>query len=188
MSRIIIGIDEVGRGCWAGPMVIGAVSLSSPIEGLRDSKCLTAIKRQFLSEIIYESASIANLGWVSAAEIDELGLTKATTLGIMRAISDVDLYDEIIIDGAINYLPNNKKVKTLVKADDLVPAVSAASIIAKVARDNYMKQQALNYPMYLFDRHVGYGTRAHKEALDIHGVCPLHRLSYKPVSLALQRG
>lgn len=181
MSKLIVGIDEVGRGSWAGPLVVGAVILHEPIPGLADSKTLSKEGRQALAQLIHAKAVATSTGWVTPAEVDAVGLTTATTLAIERAIAGIDIYDEIIIDGSINFLPANSKVRTLVKADALIPAVSAASIIAKVARDDYMAEQDGDFPEYGFGNHVGYGTSRHRQALIDFGITPLHRLSYRPI-------
>jgi ribonuclease HII len=180
---ITVGVDEVGRGCLAGPMVVGAVILRHDILGLKDSKLLSKLQRARLKlEIELWSEAFA-LGWVSASEIDAIGLTKATELAITRALDGIKTeYDEIVIDGSINFLKSNPKVRTLIKADSLVPSVSAASILAKCARDEYMHGQALLFPQYGFDKHVGYGTKYHIDQLKAFGVSELHRLSFKPVS------
>lgn len=183
---MILGIDEVGRGPWAGPLVVGAVVLGGiAIDGLTDSKKLTKRRREELDVIIRDKASGYGLGWVSANEIDEIGLSAALVLASKRAIEQIDTpYHEIIIDGTINFLSGTNKggyVKTLKKADLLIPSVSAASIIAKVARDNYMVDQDTAYPGYGFKTHVGYGTAAHREAIKRLGVTPLHRLSFAPL-------
>ncbi|MEI9914378.1 MAG: ribonuclease HII [Candidatus Saccharibacteria bacterium] len=175
---MLIGIDEVGRGCLAGPLVIGAVSLDIPLKGLKDSKLVSAKNREILAKEIYVFADYSALGWVWPHEIDELGLTKATTLAIKRALVGVDHSSvEILIDGNYNYLPGVNNVKTLINADDTIPSVSAASIIAKVARDNYMKAMAEYCQDYGFTSHVGYGTKEHLIKLKILGPSPLHRLS-----------
>ncbi|HEX7483514.1 MAG TPA: ribonuclease HII [Candidatus Saccharimonadales bacterium] len=184
---MILGIDEVGRGPWAGPLVIGAVVLgSASIDGLTDSKKLTKKRRGELDVIIREQADGYGLGWVSAAEIDEIGLSAALVLATKRAVEQVSApYHEIIIDGTINFLKDTSKgqyVTTLKKADLLIPSVSAASIIAKVARDNYMAEQDEAYPGYKFSSHVGYGTAVHRTAIEQLGVTPLHRLSFAPLA------
>lgn len=190
---ITVGIDEVGRGCWAGPLVAGAVILREPIEGLRDSKKLSKKRRESLTIEIYEKAYIG-LGWVRADEVDDLGLTKAVQLAMLRAMKvlheQVTVYDEIIIDGNHNFFANvqgfkTENITTLIRADDLVPAVSAASIAAKVARDDYMAEISSQYPDYKFDVNVGYGTATHQAALKLHGVTNLHRKSYKPIQALL---
>lgn len=183
MNSYQVGIDEVGRGCLAGPLVIGAVILKAPIPGLKDSKLLSKKRRNELNEVIYNEAAAATLGWVWPHEIDLLGLTNATALAINRALDLINIeYQSILIDGSVNYLKTNAKAKTMVKADNLVPEVSAASIIAKVARDNYMQEIAQYFPNYSFDEHVGYGTALHLNAISNFGPCVIHRLSFKPLS------
>lgn len=182
-----VGIDEVGRGCWAGPLVAAAVALGEPIDGLRDSKKLSKNRREVLARQVHETAAAVGIGWVSPAEVDSLGLTKAVRLAMLRAMKQIACdYDEIIIDGSLNFFQNvtglkTDNVQTLIRADDLIPAVSAASIVAKVARDNRMAQLATEYPGYGFESHVGYGTAAHLAALRELGVCDLHRRSFKPI-------
>jgi ribonuclease HII len=184
---MILGIDEVGRGPWAGPLVVGAVVLGSvDIDGLTDSKKLSKKRREELDIIIRRDAGGYGLGWVDASEIDHIGLSAALVLATKRAVEQIKVsYHEIIIDGTVNFLKDTSKaqyVTTLKKADLLVPSVSAASIIAKVARDNYMMQQEQIYPEYQFGSHVGYGTAAHRAAIDAYGVTPLHRLSFAPLA------
>ncbi len=198
----ILGIDEVGRGPWAGPLVIGTAVLNprfdkngKPIEAeswqdaLTDSKKLTAKKREKLAPIIKEKAKATGLGWVSAKELDEIGLAEALKLATRRAVENIprESFTEIIIDGTQNFLKDTdleNLVSVLPKADLKIKEVSAASIIAKVARDNYMKNIAEKYPGYGFEKHVGYGTALHKSALEKLGPCPEHRQSFKPVRLA----
>jgi ribonuclease HII len=156
--------------------------LDQSISGLADSKKLTAKKRQLLSQIINEKAKCTGLGWVWPAEIDELGLSRSTSLAISRALDEMDKdYDEIILDGKLNYLPDNPKCRPQVGADNAVPSVSAASIIAKVARDEYMRKLSADFPRYGFEKHVGYGTKLHLKCLRRYGPCRAHRFSYKPV-------
>lgn len=182
----ILGIDEVGRGPWAGPLVVGAVVLcGGEIEGLTDSKKITAKKRERLAREIYESGAGIGLGWVGAEELDNLGLAGAMRLAVWRAVKEVRAsYHEIVIDGTVNFLAKTKLeryVSVLPKADLLVPEVSAASIVAKVARDDYMRKLSEKYPEYGFEKHVGYGTAAHMAALREYGVTPEHRRSFRPV-------
>ncbi|MEP6710586.1 MAG: ribonuclease HII [Candidatus Saccharibacteria bacterium] len=184
---MIVGIDEVGRGPWAGPLVVGAVVLGgATIEGLTDSKKLTKKRREELNIEIYKNAGAVGLGWVDAKEIDEIGLSAALRLATRRALEQINTpYHEIIIDGTINFLADTNKgqyVTTLKKADLLIPSVSAASIVAKVARDAFMSEQHEIYPEYGFKSHVGYGTAAHRAAIEAHGVTLLHRLSFAPLA------
>jgi len=178
----ILGIDEVGRGSLAGPLVVGAVVLNDYIPGLKDSKQLTRKQRTELTSEILNSADYAGLGWVDNNEIDTIGLTKALILAASRAIEKLDTQqlDQIIIDGSINFLPD-LEVYTLVKADELIPAVSAASIIAKVARDDYMIKLDSSFPEYDFKNNVGYGTKKHVLAINSIGPCKYHRLSFQPM-------
>lgn len=198
-----VGIDEVGRGCWAGPLVAGAVILpSNPVwevcppkgEGtgvqkvvLRDSKKLSKQQRAAAKEWIQKHALAVGLGWVWPAEIDAQGITWAVKTAMERALADITTdYDQIIIDGNINYFKDNPKAQAVVRADDTVPSVSAASIVAKVARDTYMAELSEAYAGYGFDKHVGYGTTAHIAALKALGVSDIHRRSYKPISALLK--
>ncbi len=182
----MIGIDEVGRGCWAGPLVVGAVLLPREhgIIGLDDSKKLSAKKRRELADIVMSKYKYG-LGWVSALEIDEIGLSAALRLASVRAYDAVgDSVAKIVIDGTVNFLAEyypDRDVVVVPKADGSVPAVSAASIVAKVARDDYMLKQDKIYTGYSFSRHVGYGTAAHREALARLGPTPLHRMSFAPL-------
>lgn len=181
---MIIGIDEVGRGCWAGPLVAGAVELEQPISGLTDSKLLSKVKREVLDVQIREQAVQFALGWVWPAEIDEIGLTEAVRLAMRRAIEKLNTNDkEVVIDGNINYLNDIPGSSCMIKADLTIPEVSAASIIAKVARDTYMTELAATHQQYGFESHVGYGTKQHMQALASSGVIhDVHRMSYKPVA------
>ena len=182
-----VGIDEVGRGCWAGPLVACAVLLGEPIIGLRDSKKLSKRRRELVTAEIHSKALAVGLGWVWPATIDEIGLTEAVRLAMAEALTAITHeYDEVIIDGNLNFLSSVPKTKALIKADEVIPAVSAASIVAKVARDQYMEHIALEYPGYGFEHHVGYGTAAHVAALKLHGVTAIHRTSYKPIAALLQ--
>jgi ribonuclease HII len=187
---MLMGIDEVGRGCWAGPLVAGAVILPdgyrhnvSSVWKMADSKKLTRQQRQLAAAAIPSISLAYGLGWVSNQEVDELGLTAAVRLAMERAVLAAGVpADLIIIDGSLNFLAHMPSTQAVIKADDSVPAVSAASILAKVARDNWMVEAAKRFPDYGFERHVGYGTAEHREALRHYGVCELHRRSYKPVA------
>lgn len=198
MPKVILGIDEVGRGPWAGPLVVGAVILGTKFQDdpelkaayaeFTDSKKLSALKREKLAKIIQEHAAATGLGWVTSTEIDKYGLAAALKLAARRAVEQVATtkipFDEIIVDGTINLLSDTtykSRVVLLKKADLLVKEVSAASIIAKVARDSYMAEISKKYPVYGFEKHVGYGTAAHKLALEKYGPCPEHRRSFRPI-------
>ncbi|NCU37455.1 ribonuclease HII [Candidatus Saccharibacteria bacterium] len=183
---MVLGIDEVGRGPWAGPLVVGAVILGGVIiEGIDDSKKLTKKQRTVYAEQIQNNAKSVTLGWVSSKELDEIGMSSALKLATRRAVEQVTVpFHEIIIDGTVNFLSDTtleQYVTTLAKADSLIPSVSAASIVAKVARDAYMAEQDENYPGYGFASHVGYGVAAHRAAIEKLGVTPLHRLSFAPL-------
>ena len=179
-----IGIDEVGRGCWAGPLlVVAARSCATLPAGLDDSKKLSKKRREALYAQIQETCDIGE-GWITAAEIDAIGLTAAMQLGVARALEAVGAGtdEKIIMDGLINYCePKYTGVTCVAKADSLYPIVSAASIHAKVTRDRYMTELAPKYAIYGFAQHVGYGTRLHSDMLILHGVSDMHRLSFAPI-------
>lgn len=182
INAMIVGIDEVGRGAWAGPMAVGAVILGgATIDGLTDSKKLTKKQRELLDREIRQKALAIGIGWVSSRDIDAIGITAGLKLASRRALSQIrHNYKEIIIDGNIKFI-DDSRVSTLPKADLLVPSVSAASIVAKVARDNYMKHLDVVFPGYSFASHVGYGTPSHRRVIAEIGVSPVHRLSYAPL-------
>lgn len=193
---MILGIDEVGRGPYAGPLVIGACILgdwqnsedAEWIEKLTDSKKLSAKRREELYVLIKEKALATATGWASSAEIDEVGLSEALRLATRRAVEQIQKtkvpFSEIIIDGTMNFLVGTKLekyVSTLKKGDFLVKEISAASILAKVERDKYMAELDAVYPEYSFGKHVGYGTAAHQKAMEEFGLTPEHRRSFRPV-------
>jgi ribonuclease HII len=176
----VCGIDEVGRGCLAGPLVAGAVILPTHWKKpLKDSKMLTESARVELNEYILQKSLANGIGWVENTEIDEIGLTEAVKLAYLRAIEDMDAgFSLAVIDGNYNYLDEFGVAQTLVKADQKMSCVAAASIIAKVARDNYMREKSTEYNLYDFENNVGYGTKKHREAVSAHGITPLHRKSF----------
>lgn len=193
---MILGIDEVGRGPYAGPLVIGACILgdwqnsenAEWIKKLTDSKKLSAKRREELYALIKEKALATATGWVSSTEIDEVGLSEALRLATRRAVEQIQKtkvpFSEIIIDGTMNFLAGTKLekyVSTLKKGDFLVKEISAASILAKVERDKYMVELDAVYPEYGFGKHVGYGTAAHQKAMEEFGLTPEHRRSFRPV-------
>lgn len=179
----MIGIDEVGRGCWAGPLVVCGVKLADgDFVGLKDSKATAKKKRQALMHEIKAKALDIELVWVSPQYIDHHGLTKSMQVACEQIFSRLSNGGEpIIIDGSINFLPGKAGVETMIKGDEKVPAIAAASILAKVTRDTFMEQVSHKYPGYGFESHVGYGTKQHMDALAELGLCKLHRKSYKPL-------
>ncbi len=183
----LVGIDEVGRGALAGPLVVGAVVLNQPISGLRDSKVLSRKQRTVLNELIIKSAKYVGLGWVSSKELDAIGLSQALTLAATRALSDLNLEPiRYILDGNYNYLSAaHTPFELIIKGDALVPAISAASIVAKVARDNYMFELDKELPEYGFKNHVGYGTKEHLNAIVRSGASIEHRKSFEPLKSQL---
>ena len=182
----MIGIDEVGRGAWAGPLLVVAARAKTALPvGLKDSKVLTKNKREQLIPALLQSCDFGE-GWVEPAEIDQIGLTGAMQLAVKRALMHLVATesDEIIMDGTINYCGDEfMNVQCIARADATYPIVSAASIYAKVLRDAKMAKLSLDYPGYGFEKHVGYGTKLHLEGLKANGVSPIHRLSYKPVAV-----
>ncbi len=191
--RRVAGIDEAGRGPLAGPVVAAAVILrpGRPIRGVADSKVLTAEERAALSVIIRRDALCFGIGWADRAEIDALNILQATFLAMRRALLAMTLTpDHVLVDG--NQLPHlgglGKPIsaRAIIGGDATHPAISAASILAKTARDNFMNQMDTLYPSYSFASHKGYCTKAHQLLLELHGPCPLHRRSFAPVRLALK--
>ena len=187
----IAGIDEAGRGSLAGPVVAGAVVLhpDKPIKGLTDSKRLTPKKRAQLFSEIRAKAMAWGIGYATAAEIDEINIHRATLRAMKRAYEAMQFYvEQVFVDGLhCPELPT--KCTAIVKGDQLVPAISAASILAKVTRDIEMEHHHETLPQYGFDQHKGYPTVKHIVALKKFGPCILHRRSYRPVRdvIALQR-
>jgi ribonuclease HII len=185
----VIGVDEVGRGSWAGPLLVVAARLTGDLPtGLRDSKLLSKKQRNAIFQLLSSNFQFGE-GWVQPEEIDAHGLSTAMRIGVNRALVALGagLEDEIIIDGNINYCPSEfTNARCEVKADSLQPIVSAASIYAKVARDGYMARIAQFYPNYSFEKHVGYGTKLHRDLLIRYGVSGLHRKSYKPIQAFLE--
>lgn len=183
-----IGVDEAGRGPWAGPVVVAAVRLdpARPITGLNDSKALTEKRREALFPLIQDQAAAFSIQFVSAQEIDASDILRATFEGMRRAAGAIWIPDlEARIDG--NLVPPQFpcSAQAVVKGDAKVAAIAAASILAKVARDRYMVELEKTWPGYAFAQHKGYGTAAHQAALKALGPCTEHRTSFKPIKALL---
>lgn len=187
-ARLIAGVDEAGRGPLAGPVTVAAVILdpARPIAGLDDSKKLSEAARETLFPLIVERALAWRIEFVEADEIDRLNILQATLTGMRRALEGLRPRAEAArIDG--NKLPRDLPcpAEALIGGDAIEPAIMAASILAKVARDRRMRELHARYPEYGFDRHKGYPSPAHLDALKTHGPCAEHRRSYAPVRDAL---
>lgn len=184
---LVAGVDEAGRGPLAGPVVAAAVILDdrNPIEGLNDSKKLTARRRAQLFDEIRAKALCCAVAEASVEEIDSLNILQATMLAMRRAVEGLRLKPgKVLVDG--NRLPVLDVVaEAIVQGDALVPAISAASILAKVTRDRWCEEVDAIYPHYGFAAHKGYGTAEHLAALQAHGACPHHRRSFAPVRSVL---
>ena len=178
-DKPLCGIDEAGRGPLAGALVIAGVVLTAEVEGLTDSKKLTEKRREVLYATVLEKCQYHIVSF-SAQEVDELGISKCLQQGL-RTIQQHLPECEYLFDGNSTFGVDN--IVTMVKADDKVPEVSAASILAKVTRDREMGEMAKIYPQYGFEKHKGYGTRAHMEALEKYGRCPIHRTSFRVKAL-----
>ena len=182
------GVDEAGRGPLAGPVVAAAVILDdlNPIKGLADSKKLSALRREKLYDEIQAKALCCSIAQATVEEIDALNILQASLLAMKRAVEGLRLKpNKVLVDG--NRLPTLMMVaEAIVKGDALVPAISAASILAKVYRDRWCAEFHLEYPQYGFAGHKGYGTAGHLAALREHGACPQHRRSFAPVAEVLR--
>ena len=187
--QLIAGVDEAGRGPLIGSVVAAAVILdpSLPIEGLNDSKKLTAKKREKLFEEIQQKALAWSIAEASHEEIDEINILQATMLAMQRAVAGLKVQADLVrIDG--NRCPDlSLPCEAVIGGDALHQEISAASILAKVARDRQMQELDAEYPAYGFAKHNGYPTKAHMEAIEVHGVLAQHRRSYKPIRLILEQ-
>jgi ribonuclease HII len=189
MPGLIAGVDEAGRGPLAGPVVAAAVILDDlkPIKGLNDSKVLSAARREQLFDEIRAKALCCSIAQASVEEIDTLNILQATLLAMQRAVEGLRLKPaKVLVDG--NRLPVlDVLAEAIVKGDATVPAISAASILAKVTRDRWCAELDQQYPQYGFAGHKGYGTAEHLAALRAHGACPQHRKTFRPVTDVLNR-
>jgi ribonuclease HII len=186
----VVGVDEAGLGSLCGPVVAAAVLLPLNcvmIQGVRDSKTLSARQRDRLFQKIFQQAIGVGIGAASVAEIDQLNVLQASYLAMERALSRIDPYDHALIDGReikkFAFVPHT----AIVDGDASSYAIACASIIAKVRRDRFIKKLAARHPEYGWDRNAGYGTKEHLEALQRFGVTPFHRCSYAPIRKALGR-
>ncbi len=185
---LVAGVDEAGRGPLAGPVVAAAVILDdqNPIAGLADSKKLSAARREWLFDEIRAKALCCSIAQASVEEIEQLNILQATLLAMKRAVEGLRLTPKkVLVDG--NRLPVlSMMAEAIVQGDALVPAISAASILAKVHRDRWCATMDLAYPQYGFSKHKGYGTAQHLAALQLHGACPEHRKTFRPVAEVLR--
>ncbi|MBP6718450.1 MAG: ribonuclease HII [Rhodoferax sp.] len=188
ITGLVAGVDEAGRGPLAGPVVAAAVILDdqNPIAGLADSKKLSAARREWLFDEIRAKALCCSIAQASVEEIEQLNILQATLLAMKRAVEGLRLTPKkVLVDG--NRLPVlSMMAEAIVQGDALVPAISAASILAKVHRDRWCATMDLAYPQYGFSKHKGYGTAQHLAALQLHGACPEHRKTFRPVAEVLR--
>lgn len=183
--HLTVGIDEAGRGPWAGAVVAAAVFMGDfSLPGLNDSKKLSEKEREYLYEILIENVAYG-IGESTAQEIDSFGIRKATHTAMKRALEHLKMTPEfLLIDGRDNF-PFSIQAKYVIKGDSLYESIAAASVLAKVTRDRKMKEYAKTYPMYGFEFHKGYGTKKHQEAISQYGISDLHRKTYKPIAAYL---
>jgi len=181
--KSLIGVDEAGRGPWAGPVVAAAVILpqNAFIEGLNDSKKLSPKKRKTILEKIKQTALSYSVGVISHIQIDEINILQATYQAMKTAIAGTNTpFDLVLVDGWA--IPNLElPQQNIISGDAQSACIAAASIVAKETRDAIMEQMAQEYPQYGFEKHKGYGTKQHMQALQKFGVCPIHRVSYAPI-------
>jgi ribonuclease HII len=185
--RRVAGLDEAGRGAWAGPVAAASVILPPNFEileilkGVRDSKELIPTRREILAAKIKESAIAWAVGMSSAAEIDELGILPATRLAMQRAIAALQEQPDHLLIDAFFLVDIDIPQTALVKGDQRSLSIAAASILAKTARDAIMRENDIKYPGYGFTAHKGYGTQLHQKSIDALGACPIHRMSFAPL-------
>lgn len=184
-----IFLDESGAGCMAGDLIIAGVMLpeNHTIIGLNDSKKISSSKRDELYEEIKKQCIDFTIIRISPDEIDKINIFQARMLGFKKAIEKLKQAEFALIDG--NKKPDNTKIPTytIVKGDAKIDGIAAASILAKVERDRHIIEESIKYPQWQFDKHKGYGTKLHKDLLALHGICPIHRKSYKPVKEIFDR-
>ena len=176
----IAGVDEAGRGPLAGPVCAAAVILPASVDipGLNDSKKLSDKQRRELFPVIKEKAIAYGIAFASESEIDEINILQATYLAMQRAVAQLTIKPELLLIDGNRKCDFGVGAETVVHGDSLSASIAAASILAKVTRDDYMLEQAQIYPQYGFDIHKGYGTKAHYAALESYGHCPIHRMTF----------
>ncbi|MBE5755600.1 MAG: ribonuclease HII [Clostridiales bacterium] len=177
---LIAGVDEVGRGPLAGPVCVACVMmpLDDIIEGVDDSKKISEKKRELLAEQIKEKAICYTVEMVDEETIDKINILEATKLAMKRSIEKMTIKPDVVLVDAISKLDVNTNIRGIIKGDALSYSIGCASILAKVTRDRLMTELAKEYPVYGFEKHKGYGTKAHIEAIKEHGPCVYHRLSF----------
>jgi len=183
LKRTICGVDEVGRGTLAGPVVASAVILSAnhKIEGLKDSKKLTSIRRVKLSKIIQKNALSIGIGIIDATIIDKINIRQATLLAMSNSVKDLSLKPDIVLIDGVDKINIPHPQKNIIGGDSKEDSIMAASIIAKVERDKLMDIYARTYPDFGFEKNKGYGTKLHLDALKIKSPTPIHRMTFKPL-------
>jgi ribonuclease HII len=191
-KKLIAGIDEAGRGAWAGPVTASAVilpfddpDLNARLSGVRDSKQMSPTQREKWAVIIRQIALAVNTGWAGFDEIDDLGILPATRLAMQRAVSGLGLPAEYLLIDAVILSSIDVPQISLIKGDARSLSIAAASIIAKTDRDHHMELLEEEIPGYGFARHKGYGTAIHREALSKNGISSIHRVSYAPIKALL---
>ena len=178
---MIAGVDEVGRGCLAGPVIAASVILKRPIKGLMDSKRLSSKKREDLSQIIIKN-SIFAIGAADSQEIDQINILQASLLAMQRSLEKLDMQPKKVLVDGNHIFETSIGIEAIVRGDNLIPSISAASIVAKVFRDKLMMAYSKEFPNYGFDKHKGYPTKLHKEMLKKYGLTRIHRRTFKGVN------
>ena len=178
---MIAGIDEVGRGCLAGPVIAASVILKRPIKGLMDSKKISPKKRKDLSEKIMEN-SIFAIGMANNQEIDEINILRASLLAMQRSFESLMVKPKKVLVDGIHVFSTSVEIESIVGGDNLIPSISAASIVAKVYRDKLMTEYGKEFPKYGFEKHKGYPTKLHREMIAKYGITKIHRQTFKGVN------
>ena len=178
---MIAGVDEVGRGCLAGPVIAASVVLKRPIKGLMDSKKLSLKKREYLNQVIIEN-SIFAIGAADNQEIDQINILQASLLAMQRSLEKLGVKPKkVLVDGS-HIFETPIEIESIVGGDNLIPSISAASVVAKVYRDRLMTAYSKEFPNYGFDKHKGYPTKLHKEMIKRYGFTKIHRRTFKGVN------